>query len=468
MRAVGHPFNVLASSEISTIHQGALRILREMGMEIQNRHLLEACAEIGILVDYAAQRARFPSSLVEQFIADAEKFNWEDFRPQVTSTAGLYHSLFHDPETGHLIEWTEEKLAAYFTLARSLPEIGKARMLGCRLPVAPVLEPLYERYYCWKYGAEPGGSIDLDPVCPHLLELYQAYADQCSLPIEEVFHANVYLVPALKLGVHEAYQVDYFREHGLRVGIGDMYAMGANTPVTVAGAVTLNLAEQLALGILNWALYGEKKLHLGCSIAPLDMRTMVYPFGRPESVIVNLMMAQLAHYYKASYSGHGGLTSAKLPSPEAGYQKALTAIPILLAGGNIWMDAGLLSCDEVCSPIQMVLDNEFLGVLDHLSMDFEVTPESLGIETILEAGPAGGYMDKEHTVRHFRTELWEPSIWTRKMLHPWLQDGSLLDVDYARNVALDIKQQHVQPMISDAVEKELLKVIQNAEKGLAD
>ena len=30
----------------------------------------------------------------------------------------------------------------------------------------------------------------------------------------------------MKLGRHEAYQVQYFRERGLRVGIGDMFAMG--------------------------------------------------------------------------------------------------------------------------------------------------------------------------------------------------------------------------------------------------
>ena len=147
-------------------------------------------------------------------------------------------------------------------------------MLGCRLPVPGPLEPLYERYYCWKHGAADSGSIHRDELCPYLLELYQALADERGLPLEQVFHGTVYLVPPLKLGRHEAYQVAYFWERGLQVRIGDSYALGATAPAT-AGAVTLNLAEQLALRILNWALLGEKRFHLGSSISVMDMRTLI-------------------------------------------------------------------------------------------------------------------------------------------------------------------------------------------------
>ena len=40
MRVAGSPYNLLKDSEITAIHQGALRILAEMGMEIQNAKLL--------------------------------------------------------------------------------------------------------------------------------------------------------------------------------------------------------------------------------------------------------------------------------------------------------------------------------------------------------------------------------------------------------------------------------------------
>jgi trimethylamine:corrinoid methyltransferase-like protein len=329
-------------------------------------------------------------------------------------------------------------MAYYFALARELEHIDGASMLGSRIPGPSYLEPLYERYYCWKYGASEGSSIYLDEICPYLYELYQIRADSQGVPIQDVFEGTVYLIPPMKVGRHEAYQVQYFKERGLRVGIGDMYALGGTAPVTYAAAVTLNWAENLALRILDWAWFGIKRLHLSTSIGAMDMKTMIYPFGRPAMGIATVISAHIARHFGASFSGHGGLSDSKLPSVESGAQKALTALPTLMAGGSFWMDAGLLSTDEVYSPIQMVLDNEFLSALKQFTRSFEISEESIGLETIFEAGPGGGFLDKVHTVRYFRSELWQPEIWSRTMLAPWQEASSKLDVDLAREIALDV------------------------------
>jgi len=467
MRFTNHAYDVLSSAEIGLIHRGALRILAEMGMEIQNRRLLEACAAAGLTVDFDSQRVRFPPQFVERFIAEAEKFDWEKASPTIDGGAGVYNSLYHDPESGEFVPWTEERLALYFALAAAQPNLNRARMLGSRLPGPAPLEPLYERYYCWKYGAHESGSIYLDEVCPHLLELYQVIADQRGVPIQDVFRASVFLVPPFKLGLHEAYQLAYFWERGLHVSVGDMFAMGLSAPVTLAGAVTLNLAEQFALLILEHVLYGPKRLHLGSIITAVDMRTAIYPFGRPEISFTNLMTAQLARFYGASFVGFGGLTDAKLPSTEAGMQKMLTALPVILAGGDLWTDAGLLAIDEVCSPIQLLLDNEFIGVLKRFTHEFQVTDETLAIETILETGPAGNFLSARHTASHYRDELWQPSIWTRKMLGPWQAAGSKLDADLAREQIAAFKERGLPaPAIPADLERDILRVIEGAKKAI--
>ena len=472
MHVAGHAYSPMSSVEVGLIHQSVLKILGEMGMEIQNRRLLEVLAEFGLRVDLDSERVYFSSSLVERFIAEADKHDWENTHPRVGGSAGVYEGLYHDPALGELVPWTEEALAFYFALARHLPHIDGASMLGCRLPVPPALEPLYERYYCWKYGASDSGSIHRDELCPYILELYQVLADERGVELAQVFNGGVYVVPCLKLGRHEAYQVIYFWERGLRVSIGGgMAAMGATAPVTLAGAVTLNLAEQLALRILNWALYGDKRLHLGSSISVMDMRTTIRPFGRPEMAIANVLTAQMARYYGASFSGHAALTDAKLPSTEAGAQKMLSGIPTLLAGGSLRVDAGLLSIDEVFSPIQMILDNEMMSALQHFVHEFQITEETIGLDTILEVGPGGHYIDTLHTVRHFREEHWNPVIWSRQMLRAWLEGDRLLDADRAREVALEVQAdvqrcglEHIG--MSESLEREVLRVIRQAEQAL--
>jgi len=308
---------------------------------------------------------------------------------------------------------------------------------------------------------------------PLLLDLYRARADAEGVSPAQAFRATVYVVPPLKLARHEAHQVATFRQAGLRVRIGGgMLTMGATAPVTLAGAVTLNLAEQLALRLVDWALFGERRLHLSCSVAPMDMRTTIRPFGRPEMAIANLMTAQLARHYGASFSGHAALTDAKLPSVEAGAQKATSGVATLLAGGSLWVDAGLLSIDEVCSPVQMILDHEWMRALRHLVQPFEVSEGTLGLETILQAGPGGQYLDKTHTVRHFRWELWNPEIWSRQMLRSWASEGGRIDADQARDRALRVQEQVAKgqiepPGMSETLERDVLRVIERARRTLA-
>ena len=467
MHIAGHPYQVLTPKEVDLIDRSARQILDKVGMEIQNDGLLHRLADFGLKVDFQEQRARFPGSIVDRWLAECEHYDWENHIPHVTSQAGVYHGKFHDPLTGQLFPWDEEKLIYYFKLARRMPNIGSAQMLGCRLSCPPKLEALFERYYCWKYGANPGSSIYEDDICPYLLELYELRAAQTGLPLKDVFDGTVYLQPPLKLGQHEAYQIEWFLEKGLRVGIGDMYAMGASAPVTLAGAVTLNLAEQFALSIVNWALFEEKHFHIHASIAPMDMRTMVHAFGRPEMAVANVMTVQLARHYRAAFGGHAALTDAKFPSPESGAQKAMTGAVTLLAGGNLWVDAGLLSTDEIYSPIQLILDNELISALKQFVYEFEINEESIGLETIFETGPGHQFLDKDHTAHYFRTEHYQPKIWTRTMLAPWLEEGAKLDIDRARELALSIWKEGPDPVeLTEAHEKEILALIARAEKAL--
>ena len=246
-----------------------------------------------------------------------------------------------------------------------------------------------------------------------------------------------------------------------------MFSMGANAPVTLSGAVTLNLAEQLALHILNWALSGEKSLSLNAAIAVLDMRTTIRPFGGPEMATTNLMTAQIARHYGVRFNGQAGLTDSMLPSVESGAQKALSAIPTLLAGGSIWLDAGLLGIDEVVSPIQLILDNELASALKHFTNEFEISEESIGLETILESGPGGQYLDKIHTARYFRQEHWNPSLWNRRMRQAWLAEGAQRDIDKARAIAVEVQQRGFQPQVmSESLEHAVLGIIAQAQRKL--
>jgi trimethylamine--corrinoid protein Co-methyltransferase len=466
MRAAANTFGGLSQDEIATIHRNVLRILAEVGMLVENPDLLDALANFGGTVDRTTQTVRFSPAFVEQFLAESERFDWGHAVPRVSARAGVYLGYYHIPGTDRLEPWTLPHLLDYFHVAKRLEHIGGAGLLGCPLGIPAHLEPLYERLYAWKYGVEEHGTIQVTGCCPYILEMTGIYADAIGRPLADVFRGTVYLASPLRLARNEAEQVAYFWKRGLRVRIGNMLSAGGTAPVTLAGAVTLNLAEQLLINILERALFGERRLHLSCSVSVLDMSTLIYPYGRPEMAITNLMTAQMARFYGASFSGHCGLADAKLPSVEAGAQKALTAIPTLLLGGSAHLDAGLLSIDQVFSPIQMILDNEFVGALRCFTREYRVDDETIGFDAIRELGPGKIFLGTDHTARFFRSEHWQPAIWSRQMFEPWVRDGRKLDVDLALERYREIAAEPPDPpRLSEDTEQQLLGVIESARQS---
>jgi trimethylamine--corrinoid protein Co-methyltransferase len=142
-----------------------------------------------------------------------------------------------------------------------------------------------------------------------------------------------------------------------------------------------------------------------------------------------------------------------------------------MAGGSVWIDAGLLSIDEVFSPVQMVLDDEMIGALERFTHAFQVTEETIGLQEILEAGPGGHYLDKQHTARYFRQEHWNPTVWSRRMLRPWMEAGHKLDADVAREMVMAVQEQVRQGALapegmSETLERAVLGIIERAKTEL--
>jgi trimethylamine---corrinoid protein Co-methyltransferase len=115
--------------------------------------------------------------------------------------------------------------------------------------------------------------------------------------------------------------------------------------------------------------------------------------------------------------------------------------------------------------VQLILDNEFLGALERFTRQSQINEESIGLETILEVGPGGHFMDRRHTVRYLRQEQWQPGLWSRQMLRPWMESGDGLDADKARQVALDLQRKGLPaPGMAPELENEVLRVIEKARK----
>jgi len=113
--------------------------------------------------------------------------------------------------------------------------------------------------------------------------------------------------------------------------------------------------------------------------------------------------------------------------------------------------------------VQMVIDDEMVSALARFARGFEVSEETLGFDLIKEVGPGGGFLDREHTARHHRSELWEPRVFAREMLAGWQRHGAKRDVDIAKEIYHDLLGRAPLPVhISDALERKLLDIVREA------
>jgi len=377
---------------------------------------------------------------------------------------------------------TMQTTADSLRLADFLDTVDGTGCPGAPTEVPPILAPLLMRLLCWRFAERSRsncGEVWDTRLCPFVKEMGEVAAGLEGGEPGDWAQLAVEMISPLRFGAEEGKQYVYFWENGLPRGVGNMLSAGVSAPATLAGAVALQLAEMLFLNILRAAFAGGREvatgilhgslptphsLGFGPSVSVLDMKHCMYPYGRPEIALTHLALGQLARHYRANFGSNSFSGDAKVPGSEAGMQKAFSTIAGIIAGTRTLGAMGLLSVDEIFSMDQLVIDGEFASALKRLARGFEVTEETIAYDVLAEVAPGGIFTDHIHTVTHFRSEHWQPQLFSREMLGTWLREGANTDLDKAQEVCREALETHHPKGIKDETVKELLKVIERAAK----
>jgi trimethylamine--corrinoid protein Co-methyltransferase len=112
-------------------------------------------------------------------------------------------------------------------------------------------------------------------------------------------------------------------------------------------------------------------------------------------------------------AGGSDYTSAKYPGYQAGFEKAFEAMAVSsYAGGHPQLGAGLLDLGKMFSPLQLLIDRELQSFLWRFSAGVQVDEAEIPLDLITSVGSGIGasYLDSEHTLEHYRQDLWFPSL----------------------------------------------------------
>jgi len=250
----------------------------------------------------------------------------------------------------------------------------------------------------------------------------------------------------------------YAAEHRLPVTHSPAPMMGGTAPVTLAGAVALGNAEMLSGLVMHQLKNPGAPFLYGHGVHHMDMKTMISVYGAPEFQLARLMAAEMGRFYHLPVWGYSGHSDSKVVDAQAAADTQFAVQTALLAKTNLNHDVGYLEAGLANSPELMVITNEIIGMTRHFTAGVRVDDETLALGVIDDVGPGGQFLDQDHTFAHWR-EFWQPTVFDRRRLEPWQEQGAS-DVNVrAREVAVSLMDEHKVEPLPDSVEDEIEKIL---------
>lgn len=244
--------------------------------------------------------------------------------------------------------------------------------------------------------------------------------------------STCFIVPPLTFAEEALGVIECAARHGIPLKLVSAGQAGATSPAPLAGAVAQQTAEVLAgLVYVNLLNPGHPATFAALPFVS-DLRTGAMSGGGAEQGLLMAACARMARFYDIPCAVSAGMTDAKMPDFQAGYEKGCTELLSALAGANlIYEAAGMYGSLLGCSLESFVLDNDVIGSVLRATRGFEVTPETLSLDTIRDtcvAGP-GHFLGHGQTLERMQSDYFYPALADRRTPQEWdaARDKDLLE-----------------------------------------
>lgn len=237
--------------------------------------------------------------------------------------------------------------------------------------------------------------------------------------------------------------------------ITNLVMAGASGPISLPGLLALANAEILAgVALAQLARPGVPVVY-GSVSAPADLRTLTSAVGAPEAVALSSAIIQLARFYGLPCRTGGMLTNAHYPDAQAAAEGTLLMSTAVRNGANFIFHA----CGQLGSYISMsfekwLIDEEVCRTLRRALTAFDVTVESIDVDTIKRLGSDGNYLTHPTTFQHCR-DLYQPRLFTRDDYSKWEKKGRKTAAEAAADVLPERLASYRKPKIDEGLERAL-------------
>lgn len=470
---------LLSRQDIQSIHETSLHILSEVGVVVHHAGVLARLAESGARVDLTHKLARFDEDMVQSALQQASKrYVLYGRNPEVVarfgygemnliSTPGQF--AWFDHRTGERRDPILADTRDATRLADALPNVTVVGAMGVPVDVPDPIRDVVQTAELIKGTVKPTRCWPVSRRSSHyVLEMYAAVAGGVEAlrqrPMVESFLEPISPLQLPETGLDVMLE---FLEYGQPISFGPMSMATGTGPATLAGTLAQENAEILAGIVVTQTCRPATPIMYGGIPHIMDPRTSICSFGSPEQGLMAVAMSQMARFYDFPTYINVNLTDAKALDVQAGMEKMGSFMLGALAGADLLGHAGIVGTDHGASLPWLVVDDEAMEFVKRVSRGFAVDPETLAFPVVADVGPGGNYLTHEHTLAHFRQELWVPrNLWTRDTYDVWASKGKQPMGERARERVELILSTHQPEPIDPALSKELDRILESARQEL--
>ncbi len=456
-------FRKLSDHQLRRLHNASLEILERTGVWLHAEEAVALLEKAGASV-VEGNRVHIPAHLVEWALNLAPKKITLCNRNGHRTMPLEGHNVFYGPgsdcpniidvDSGEARPATLADVAHGVRLCDALPHIDFIMSFCLAWDVDQTRLGLYQMREMLARSTKPSIFVTTDfPNTVKAIEMASIVAGgEDAMRRNPITACYINVTGPLRHNQDSLQKLLYLSEKALPFTYTPVVLRGLNGPVTLAGALALANAGELAGVVLSQIKReGAPIIISGGTNDTVDMRTLVGSYAAPEN---RVMFMELAHHYGLPMFGLGGASDSKVPDGQAAAEAALTLLTETLSGAHLIHDVGYLASGMLASFEQMVVCNELIGWIKRFSQGLEINEETLALGLIDQIGADGQFLGEPHTSAHYRSD-WYSQLFDRQNLDGWKAAGSTTLHERAAAHARDILAEH-EP---EALPKDLLNAL---------
>lgn len=451
--------DVLSEDEIQRILDTSYRILEETGFKFEWDFALKLLEGRGCRVDVQQQRAWIPKSLILESIKGMSPLASPQDYPKLFLAPWIGMNIL-DHETGRKRAGTLRDCRNTINVVNHLDTISVSSTGVVPQDVPLDFADLHMAELLFKYSEKifTTWTFKVDSAKDILEMALVVTGGENELRGSKIINYLAEPVSPLKLSRHSLEIMKLYGELDQPINMGPMVQVGTTGPATLAGAVALQMAENLAGLAYLYCLGSNSPIALGGPMQTSDMRTGRCLYSAPELPLVHLTLVACAHYLGFMSGCTSGLCDSNCMDFQNGWERGLSGVLLWAAGSESLGMRGEVGGGEAFSLESLVVENEMAQMLRKVSDGILVNDDTLAIGVIEKVGIGGNYLFEDHTVRHSH-DYWQPEVFAREHFENFHKSYKPLEERAHEKVLRILSENELELQISEDTAAEIDRIV---------